>query len=665
MSPQPDWIENSEDVKEYQDRYPLLYGFIVATFVILLCRLWYLQIIKGSELKRFSEQNQIKEEKNPAPRGMLLDRNGEILVDSLPTFNVTLTPQYILNLDRTATEVANALGLVKADLIDKVRSSRKQNGVFKPVRIKENISRDDVARIERMKTDIPGLKVEMAIKRNYLLGENGAQLFGYTGEISKEELPILNSAKTQESRFKAGDVIGKAGLEKRWDSEVRGVDGARFVEVDARGREVAAGKDLVIGGFPAGSDYIPGRKMTLTIDRDLQQAAYEAFKKDKQIGSIVALDPRSGDILALVNAPSFDPNHFSTGIPPEIWAQLVNDPYKPLRNKVIQDYFPPGSTFKAVVAIAALQEKIITPQSTFFCPGFLKFGKRPYHCHLKNGHGSVNVYQALERSCDVFFYHLGIVLGIDRIAKYARKLGIGSRTGILLDNERAGLMPDSEWKQKTIGEEWQPGENLSNAIGQGFISVTPLQLASAYAGIATEGIIYKPYLVKKIEDIDSQKKIEFTPQIIHDARVADGPNDVTISQETFDIVKKGLHLVFNGDHGTGHHFNIPGLEMAGKTGTVQLYQMSADKIYSRCENKPLKQRNNGWLVAFAPSDKPQIVVAIHAEHACHPSAAGPTLQNIMTTYFKKYAPEYLKVPEVKKAQIQAPAPTPPRQPEDD
>jgi penicillin-binding protein 2 len=648
VSPRNEWIENSEDVKEYQDRYSYLYGLVILTFLLLISRLWFLQIIKGNELRRFSEQNQIKEEKNPAPRGMLLDRNGEILVDSLPTFNVTLTPQYLVSIEKTAEDVARALHLNKDDIVDKVRSSRRQNGVFKPVRIKENISRDEVAVVERMKVDTPGLKVEMAIKRNYLLGENGAQLFGYTGEISKEELPILNVGKNPDAKFKAGDLIGKAGLEKKWDSEVRGVDGARFVEVDARGREVLAGKDLVIGGFPTGSDYIPGHKMTLTIDRDLQQVAYDSFKKNDRIGSIVALDPRSGEILALVNAPSFDPNNFSTGIPPDIWAQLVNDPYKPLRNKVVQDYFPPGSTFKAIVAIAALQEKIITPQTTFFCPGFLKFGKRPYHCHLERGHGSVNIYQALERSCDVYFYHLGILLGIDRIAKYARKLGIGSRTGILLDNERAGLMPDSEWKRKTFGEEWQPGENLSNAIGQGFISVTPLQLVSAYAGIANEGIIYRPYLVKKIEDIDGQVRAEFAPQILHDAKVAEGPDDVTISQETFDIVKKGLNQVFNGEHGTGHHYNIPGLEMAGKTGTVQLFQMAADKIYLHCENKPLKQRNNGWMVAFAPTDKPQIAIAIHAEHACHGTAAGPIVKDLMMAYFKKYAPEYLKVVEEKK-----------------
>ena len=623
MSPVDNWIENSEDLKEYQERYFYLYGVIIATFITLFCRLWYLQIMRGTEFKRFSEQNQIKEEKISSPRGMIMDRNGEILVDSLPAFHAVLTPQYISSLDHIATELATTLNINKDEIIEKVRASKKQNGVFKAVRIKENISRDEVAKVERMKIDNPGLSVEMGIKRDYLLGEDGAQLFGYTGEVSKEELPILNVTRPVDSKMKAGDIIGKAGLEKRWDNEVRGIDGSRATVVDARGREIPVSKDNILGSYQENTDYIPGKNITLTIDKDIEKAAWDSFQVNKRIGSIVALEPSTGEILAMINAPSFDPNKFSTGIPPDIWAELVNDPFKPLRNKAIQDHFPPGSTFKAIVALAALEEKVINKNTTFFCPGFLKYGKRIWHCHLAHGHGAVNVTHALEQSCDVFFYNLGMRLGIDKIAKYARKLGLGMKTGIALDNERSGLIPDTDWKKRTLGEEWQGGENLPIAIGQGFILLTPLQLAMAYGAIGMDGKVFRPYVIKKISDVDGQPRFEFGPTLLHDAQKPEFDGDVTITKQSFDIVKEGLGMVFYGDHGTGHHYMIKGLDMAGKTGTVQLFQISAEKIYQHCENRPLKQRHNGWMVAFAPKDNPKIAVAVHAEHACHGPAAGP------------------------------------------
>lgn len=328
MTPPQDWIENSEDLKEYQERYTYLYTVVILTFLTLFFRLWYLQILKGSEFKRFSEQNQIKEDKVAAPRGMILDRNGEILVDSLPAFSVNLTPQYVTSLEKVAQDLSSVLDLKKEDIIEKVRFSKRQNGVFKPVHVKENISRDEVAKIERMKMDTPGLSVEMGIRRDYLLGEDGAQFLGYTGEISKEELPVLNAIRPGD-KLKAGDIIGKAGLEKRWDNEIRGIDGARSVVVDARGREIAAlGRDQILGNYPEMTDYVPGHNITLTIDKDLQKVAFDAMKANKRIGSVVAMNPQTGEILTVLNAPSFDPNSFSTGISPDVWAELVNDPFK-------------------------------------------------------------------------------------------------------------------------------------------------------------------------------------------------------------------------------------------------------------------------------------------------------------------------------------------------
>lgn len=639
-----EWIENSEDVKEYQERYPYLYSFIAVIIFLLVGRLWYLQILKGNEFKKFSEQNQVKEEKNPAPRGMLLDRNGQLLVDSLPTFNVVVVPQYVASLEKTAEELSSVLKIKKEDIIEKVKLSRRQNGIFKPVRVKEDVTRDEVARVETMKIDLPGVKVEMGIKRNYLLDANGAQLFGYTGEISKSELPVFNQGRAADKRFKAGDYIGKSGLEKRWDADLRGIDGARFVEVDARGREVVSSEGLNIGGYPDATEYSPGRNLTLTIDKDLQEAAYASMLKNKRFGSAVALDPNNGEILAMMNAPSFDPNHFSTGIPYEIWADLINDPFKPLRNKVLQDHYSPGSTFKAIVATAALQEKIITTKSTFYCSGVLKFGRREYHCGAKYGHGPMNLMSAMEVSCNIFFQQLGIQLGIDRIAKYSRLLGLGQKTGITLDNEISGLIPDSVWKKNRLGEEWQPGENLSSAIGQGFVLVTPLQLANAYSAIGTNGLLYRPYIVKKIQDVEGKVYAEFAPKLIRDSKISETePNG--ISPEVFETVKKALSGVFNGKRGTARGAKIPGIEAIGKTGTVQLFQLSKESVYANCDSLDLKRRHHGWLVASAPREKPMITVAVLTEHSCHGASSGPILKDIMLAYFKKYAPHLLQTEE--------------------
>ncbi|MCC6277184.1 MAG: penicillin-binding protein 2 [Oligoflexia bacterium] len=640
MSP-IDWVENSEDVKEYSDRFRFFYVAVGIAFAILFLRLWYLQIIRGTELRRFSEQNQLKEEKIPAPRGMLLDRNGELLVDNLPNFIVTLTPQHVVGLDQVAGQLATILSLKKEDIIEDVKQSRKQNGMFKPVIIKENISRDEVAAVERIKFDTPGLRVVMGIKRNYLDGENGAQIFGYTGEVSKQELPVLNRSRTADNKLKAGDVIGKAGLEKRWDPELRGVDGAKFVSVDAREREIQVGRDL-LGGYPDAADYVPGKNITLTIDKDLQRDGYESMKRNNLMGSVVALDPNSGEILTMLNLPSFNPNHFSTGIPPEIWTKLVNDPFKPLRNKAIQDHYPPASTFKTVVGLAALQEGVINLNTSYNCTGLLRFGRRDYHCWVKHGHGRVNFFEALERSCDVFFYQVALNLGIDKISKYARRLGMGSRTGIPLDNERSGLVPDTEWKKKTLGEEWQPGENLSNAIGQGFMLITPLQLAVTYATIGTDGKVYQPFLVKNVKDTDGKTIFEGTPRLLRNVQEAGSTNEPQVTKETFEHVKKALSLVFQGGHGTAGRYRIPGINIGGKTGTAQLFQLSKEQVYMKCENRELKQRHNGWLAAFAPIDNPRIDVVVHSEHSCHGTAGGPVVKDLLISYFRKYEPDLLK-----------------------
>ena len=637
-----DFFATSDDqAKEFSSRYKYLHFAIATLGIVFFFRLWYLQIMQGSELRAFSEKNRIKETKIQAPRGMILDRENKILVENLPGFELTIQPQYTLDLEKTASDVGTVLKIPPAKIVSMVQKSKRQNGPFRPVKIKDNLSRDEVFLLKLLRMDHPGLEISETVVRSYPLVQNGAQLFGYVSEISKKQLPVLN-AKFAEPKFEPGDLIGKSGLEEYYDSQIRGSDGVSVVQVDARGREAAQAEGpSFLGVLGQTQEAVPGNSLILTVDKDIQEVAAKSFAGEGRIGAVVAMTPQ-GEVLAWVNAPSYDPNSFSTGLTGDIWSQLVNDPFKPLRNKVIQDHTPPGSTFKAIVALAALEEKVITEKTTHYCPGHLSFGKRVYHCHLERGHGEVNVFQALEQSCDVFFFKVGMALGIDRIAKYAQALGLGHKTGIELLNESAGLVPNSEWKKQAMGEEWQPGENLSHAIGQGFLLTTAMQMAVAYNAIATEGSIVRPFVVRRVFGPKGDVLQEWGPQKIGDVG-ENGNGAVKISKRSFAIVKEGLRMVVNGSRGTAGRYKIKGLEMAGKTGTVQLRSFTADQIYQKCESRPIQNRHHGWFVSYAPADKPEIVVAVLAEHSCHGgSGAAPTAHNVIEAYMKKYHPEAFK-----------------------
>lgn len=627
-----------EQSKEYASRFKYVYGMIGILAAVFFVRLWFLQVIQGSELRAFSEKNRIKETKIQAPRGMILDRENRILVENLPGFEVTLQPQYTTELEKTAEVLSQVLKIPAPRIVTLVQRSKRQNGPFRPVRIKDHLSRDEVFLLKLLRMDHPGLEISETVVRSYTLGPNGSQLFGYVSEVSKRQLPALN-AKYKEPRFQQGDLVGKAGLEEVYDTDIRGEDGVSIVQVDAKGREAAVSDvPSFLGSLGRTLEATPGNSLVLTVDRDLQEVAHKAMADRGRIGAVVAMS-NLGEILAWVNGPSYDPNVFSMGVTSETWSQLINDPFKPMRNKVIQDHVPPGSTFKALVALAGLEEKVITERTTHYCPGFLNFGRRPYHCHLKKGHGEVNVTQSLEQSCDVFFYKAGIQLGIDRIAKYASLFGLGKKTRINLMNENSGLVPTSDWKKASYGEEWQPGENLVHAIGQGFWLTTALQMAVAYNAIGTEGEIVRPFVVRKMMDPSGQLVREWKPEVL--ANVGpEGNSPLKVSAKSFQIVKEGLRMVVNGSRGTAARHKIKGMEMSGKTGTVQLRAFAADQIFQKCDSRPVAQRHHGWFVAYAPSHKPEIVVAVLAEHACSGSGgAGPIAKDIVDAYVKKYHPE--------------------------
>nr|HMN68796.1 penicillin-binding transpeptidase domain-containing protein [Bdellovibrionales bacterium] len=439
-----------EEAREYLPRYKILYATVVVCVLLIFARLWQLQILEGTELRQFSEKNRVKETTLAAPRGLFLDRENRVLVDNLPGFDTSISPQYAKKLDATSEAVSQVLGMTGRQISDIVRKTQRRDGPFRPVKIKDNVSLEEVFRLKLLRWDHPGLNINESILRFYNLAENGAQLFGYVGEISREQIPKFNEFYKGKFVFEQGDIIGKSGLEETWDTTIRGKVGVEFVEVDARGREAAPGENPNYYGFQP-QPAIPGHNLVLTIDKDIQEATFKAMNRKDELGPRIggAVVMRSnGEILAWVNTPSFDPNKFATGIQPQIWAQLVNDPFRPLRNKVIQDHFSPGSTFKPVVALAALSEKVITPNSYVFAPASLKFGRRLYHDHSRSGYGNINVIQALEVSSNIFFYKMGIQLGIDRLAPYAKLLGMGQKTNINMTHEVSGLIPTSEWKVK-------------------------------------------------------------------------------------------------------------------------------------------------------------------------------------------------------------------------
>ncbi len=635
-----EYISNPDEAREFQGRYRTLYVFITCVVFIFLIRLIWLQIISGNELRQYSEKNRIKQNKIFAPRGLILDREGKALIENLPGFEVLVSPQYIENMKGLAEKVGPILGMDAAKVIEKIQRSKRLNGPFATVRLKDNLAREEVFRLKRIRLETPGLEIRESILRHYPLNENGSQLFGYVGEISKLEIPKLNEKYKNSLIFEQSDIVGKSGLEEYLEKNIRGADGVSYIQVDAHGRETITEIPNIYGEQIKDQEPMHGHSAYLTLDRDIQDAAYKAMAGRNRIGGVVAMKS-NGEVLAWLNTPAFNPNDFATETSSKVWSKLTSDPFKPFRNKVIQDHFAPGSTFKPLVALAALQDKVITDKTILFSPGKLYFGGRPYHNHNRNGEGYINIYDAIERSSNVFFFQLGIKLGVDKMYNYISLLGLGARTKIEMDREAAGRLPNSEWKKATRGEEWQPGENLSTAIGQGYVTVTPLQMAIAYNTIATEGKVVKPFIVKKVVDHEGKVLLERFPEIVRDITLPQ-PNGYKIDADTFKIVKEGMRRVGNGAAGTARSLKIPGVQMAGKTGTAQVMSFSADQIYSLCENRPMQTRHHGWFIGWAPWDKPEITVAVLAQHSCHGnSGAGVVVRDIMEAYFRKYHPDLI------------------------
>ena len=586
---------------------------VIFVFICLSMRIWYLQILKWQYLTGLSENNRVRMVSLPAYRGTIKDRNGETLVSIRPSFNLYITPE-------DAGDSRSSLDLLAKKIKFKRGKLKKSIGrekSFKDILIKADISREEVAFIEENNMRLPGIKIKAEPLRNYVYKDLMSHTLGYLGEISKSKLKNTNNLF-----YSQGDFVGKNGLENIFESTLRGKKGNKEVEVDVSGRELKT-----IRRLPSES----GNNLILTLDVKVQAELEKAMTSTPEKivnGSAVVIKVQTGEILAIASKPTFDPNEFAEGITSGSWRKLINDEMHPLQNRSIHSQYPPGSTYKIAVAYAALEEGVIDPETTIYCPGHFKLGRGRYRCWKKSGHGAMNLHDALVQSCDVYFYTLGHRMGIDTLAHYAKKFGFGTPAGIGLSREKSGLVPSTQWKLKNRKKAWLLGETISASIGQGYNLVTPLQQANMMAAVANGGMLLKPYIVKRIEEPGGKTIKEFFPEI---------RGQIAGSSENLEVIRKALRDVVNGVRGTGKRSRLKNIIVSGKTGTVQVVRMKSNEELEKENEVPYKYRDHAWFVAFAPYEKPEIAVAVLVEHGGHGgTTAAPIAKKIFKKYFKLY-----------------------------
>ncbi|WP_419661276.1 MrdA: penicillin-binding protein 2 [Desulfosarcina variabilis str. Montpellier] len=592
------------DNEWFSGRLSFTLTVVVAAFVVLIARLFYLQVIIGKDLRHQSEINSIRIKSVDAPRGLIYDTQHRLLADNRPAYNLSIIVKDARPLEQTIGKLAAYTGLDETLFWDRLKAA-KGTRAYKPVLLKADIGREALASIEVNRWDLPGIVVSVSPRRDYVFSPSAAHILGYMGEISVEEL--------KNERFgdcKTGDFVGKYGIERAREHWLRGQRGGQQVEVNATGQVVRVLNTV---------DAIPGHNVVLSIDQSLQLRGEQLLAG--QAGAAVAVDPNTGQILAMVSSPSFDQNAFISGLSHDAWNTLVSDPKRPLENKAIQAEYPPASTYKIIAAAAGLEEGLIDVHTTAYCPGFLKFGNRTYRCWKRWGHGEVDVLKALKESCDVYFYKLGQELGVDRLAWYASAFGLGEPTGVDLDHEAGGLVPTAAWKKKRIGVSWQKGETLSIVIGQGFNLTTPLQMAMVAAAVGNGGTRYRPKIVKTIRTADGKTVYESQPEVV---------GRLPVSQENLNLVREGLFKVVNEIHGTAWRSRLKSVAMCGKTGTAQVVGRREDSDGDG-EVEPIK--DHAWFVAYAPRENPSIAVAVIVEHGEHgSSAAAPVAAEMIRFY---------------------------------
>ncbi|MGQ9859551.1 MAG: penicillin-binding protein 2 [Thermodesulfobacteriota bacterium] len=582
---------------------------ILGVFLVLFFRLWQLQILEGESFERLSEKNRVRLRRVPFPRGIILDRNGRLLADNRASFNLMAVPAEIEDPSSTLERLSGRVQLEGEATVSTLIQARRR-APFRPMVLKKGLRWEEVAWVESNRLDLPGIWVEVEPRRWYPEGPKAAHVLGYVGEISEE---LLKSWRGK--GYRVGDRVGRSGVERAMEPYLRGRDGGIQVEVDAKGRELGVLQEV---------SFEPGSDIVLTLDMGLQEVAEEAL--GDRAGAVVAGDPRTGAILAMVSHPSFDPNVFSEGVSPETWRKLTESRDHPLANRALMAQYPPGSTYKIVTAAAALEEGVITKDTPIYCPGHYTVGNRDYRCMRKEGHGWIRLKEALIQSCDVYFYHLGHLLGVDRLAKYARGFGLGAPTGFDPEQEKPGLIPTSAWKRKRFGAPWHAGETVVAAIGQGYDLVTPIQQFVMISAVANGGDVVIPQIVDRVMGPDGKPMLSFEPRF---------QGRLPLSSNNLKLLKEALRGVVHDPRGTGQRARVQGVDVAGKTGTAQVVRLS-DRARERKVAVPYRHRDHAWFICFSPVENPQIAVVVVVEHGGLGGAeAAPVAQKVIQAFFQK------------------------------
>lgn len=583
--------------KNNDGRFRYLYWILIGIFVVLICRLVYLQIIAGNYYHSLAEGNRLRAIPIAAMRGIMYDRNGQILVGSRPSFMVTYVPTKESMTDDELKELSQLINQPEDKLREKVQ---KVKNAYVPTVLATDLTQDIVTKIEERRNELPGISVDVQPIRYYPYNEMAAQIFGYVGQIDEEDMKRLEGQEGVSSITQ----IGRAGLESYYDDILRGKDGGRQVEVDAAGSPV---KEM------ERKNPVAGHNIHLTIDLNLQQAAEDAM--DKQVANgigthgiaAVAIDPNTGAVLAMASRPSFNPNWFTRGITAKEWAQINNNPYHPMENRAIAGEYPPGSTFKLITGSAALELKKVTPDEMIFDSG------RHWLVDMRNAGGEalgwINFTEALAKSDNVYFYEMGRRVGIEKLAEYARMFGMGKKTGIALRGEASGLVASEEYKKKTFNQDWYLGDTFNSAIGQGFQLVTPLQAAMIVSEVANGGIQYRPFIVNRIDNLDGTPYKIFAPEQV---------GTLAVSRSTLDLIREGMRNVTEESGTAGSLFSGFPVQVAGKTGTAENFGGV----------------DHGWFVAYAPFDHPRIVIAVLVEQGGYGGvASGPIVKMMLEEFF--------------------------------
>jgi penicillin-binding protein 2 len=603
---------NFEDRQSFALRLTVLRVATIVLFALLAVAFWVFQVVEHQRYERLAERQHVKTLPLRAPRGVLYDRHGKVLVQNTYSFTIALVREQSADVNEAIRRLALATGVAESRIADLVAAAkRRRDPLYRPIPIIEHATMAQVAAVTARQVDLPEIVVQQLPTREYPEGGMAAHLFGYVGEIQERDLQ-----RPEFAGLEVGAMVGQAGLERTYNAMLQGVDGSRMVAVNSRGREIEK-----LGE----QDPVDGDRLQLTVDLDLQKALEDAFAASGYAGAAIFMDPKNGEVLSLTSLPSYDPNAFATGIDRAAFTKLRDDPQKPFQNRLIQGTYSPGSTFKIAMAVAALETGVITPDFQVNCPGHYEFGGRSFKCSLPDGrgHGVMDVRHAIEKSCNVFFYTVGSRMKIDTIHEYAEKLGLVGATGIDLPGESASFVASTEWSQRVRKQPWYPGETISVSIGQGAVNVTPIGLATMVSTMANGGTLITPHVLKAVDKGTGWQPIGTPP----------AKSSLFIKPDNLQAIRDGLWMVVN-EAGTGRGARILGRDVSGKTGTAQVISNEGRAAAKGRTDKNLE--DHAWFVFFAPRDNPQIAGVVFVEHGGHGgTTASPIAKHVLETFFAK------------------------------